>query len=1253
MLPFSGSFMNFADSSQNTVSTCTNELIDRLIMDEAYRMISNAARPMQPVFFPYPPPNIDHIKQHSRVAQVSERTNTTPSNALSTEMSETHADDCIPTEKPVVTNTSVTELSLSTPSTVGERSRVLLERSAEQVTRKLIDQLATMNKSNLKEMINNPGTKYETALKNHARNKLRAEIRRQLKNINLTANSRPDEEVGNVRPDESIDADKIPDALLHQIGQVLDFEFFNQPDPETEDADNDHTPIVMDISVVVDEVESKSKSLSVSDNVSNWSKSSHDFVNLLSDSDVGMDIRDFSDTAPAIPPVDANLVSNHHENNNLVFSQVPESEALSSRMLPEVISTAKVVTYRSKSEMLIDATDSAHKVDQKLHNESISFLSDNQQKKKKDKDPICKQSQNECISIALKNDIPSLLTPHTNQTKSSQKLNNRNISNMNKEKRNFRKILPNPAKDEASLSHSMCSLKDDANIFTVTNIMSNKDNELRTKSPTVVPILGVSTKPVKPSIRSKNSSRGNQPVKPNLALRKRAASSNPKSSVSTISSSSHDSEFRTKSPTPVAISSLSTKEAHPEFNSSLRPWDRHNSRYPWSRHSGRRYKEAINSDPQRSTSASLLSTNDKRLDARVGDQYVSHGGFSLTYEHHSTDKPIRAKTRHPWIVKPGDIRAYHRNIVPTITGSDTDSISSDQSNTAVNESVTTISTRHQTSDSFTLNSSNCLHSYNPVDEVSGATNGTRKHSSSSSSKTGLPTVDPEPLVKEVKSLIKEKILNGRDKLQPNSFWSKTTNVHPSTESFLSKESNESRSRIVDIQEIHTVPRVENNREKRQNLSEQEQPLCRTMREEILPFENYRMTQEPESPPPETDHYLPNEHCTMKQESEITRNNYHSNDLSTNPFMSSNQTYQQPNDIDNLPSKELDASPAIINELSPIAVGDNDVETLSYDISIDDNKAPTEDSAPNKRFDENDNNMLAKEGIQRKGDSIVHKDSSLTQDSDETSQVQTELIENVRENTPQLRTVPLASLTVNESNIQENTHQIGNGSPMVCIHSWASKQDSHLIRAMVSSQRGINLPYPSRTTLTHHSKRSNEIDIESPYKMPQELSQSIASSLDGIESIDMETMMLLRRKMDIDTEIMKLDAERMSIDQQLVKKHNERNRQMNGLRMAFFSSIGGARCPSNGMCKKKVASKDDANLPLICKNSAERPIQLEENSSGLQDAYPAGSAHERTIRRITRLSENSELMRIFQRRRLLSERSSDDNPLTEDGVLIEQ
>lgn len=121
------------------------------------------------------------------------------------------------------TITAATTSASASSNPPNPERRASIERSAEQVTRKLINQLTSMNKHSLKQVINNPDSKYETALKTHARQKLRAEVRRQLRNFNLNEGSAQTKtSCGMLEPDECVDSDKIPEALLEQIGKVLD-----------------------------------------------------------------------------------------------------------------------------------------------------------------------------------------------------------------------------------------------------------------------------------------------------------------------------------------------------------------------------------------------------------------------------------------------------------------------------------------------------------------------------------------------------------------------------------------------------------------------------------------------------------------------------------------------------------------------------------------------------------------------------------------------------------------------------------------------------------------------------------------------------------------------------------------------------------------------------------------------------------------------------------------------------------------------
>ncbi|KAG4075595.1 hypothetical protein HA402_003420 [Bradysia odoriphaga] len=109
-----------------------------------------------------------------------------------------------------------------------DASKLQEQHSAEQVTKKLIHQLTSMNKHNLKQMINNPSSKYETALQTHARNRMRAEMRTKLQNM---SSNQENQLVNNVLDtEESVDMDKIPDNVFDEIGRVLDINLLGQED---------------------------------------------------------------------------------------------------------------------------------------------------------------------------------------------------------------------------------------------------------------------------------------------------------------------------------------------------------------------------------------------------------------------------------------------------------------------------------------------------------------------------------------------------------------------------------------------------------------------------------------------------------------------------------------------------------------------------------------------------------------------------------------------------------------------------------------------------------------------------------------------------------------------------------------------------------------------------------------------------------------------------------------------------------------
>uniref|UniRef100_A0A182QHH2 Uncharacterized protein n=1 Tax=Anopheles farauti TaxID=69004 RepID=A0A182QHH2_9DIPT len=196
-------------------------LIDRLIADEAMRMLSQVASSNETTTLNEP---------------CEQEAVSTPPAATTDNSSET------PQEVVVIVDDSNSKTTDQAAAAAAVRAAdsALLQKSAEQVTKKLLNQLTTMSKYDLKQMIDNPAGKYETALNRHAQSKLRAEVRKQLKCIGLSNELGKTRENGTsgMEADEAIDAEKIPTALLQQIGQALDLDLLDYvaPEPKLVDA---------------------------------------------------------------------------------------------------------------------------------------------------------------------------------------------------------------------------------------------------------------------------------------------------------------------------------------------------------------------------------------------------------------------------------------------------------------------------------------------------------------------------------------------------------------------------------------------------------------------------------------------------------------------------------------------------------------------------------------------------------------------------------------------------------------------------------------------------------------------------------------------------------------------------------------------------------------------------------------------------------------------------------------------------------
>ncbi|CAD7092586.1 unnamed protein product [Hermetia illucens] len=98
-------------------------------------------------------------------------------------------------------------------------------KKPEVISKKLINKVATMDKTNIRNVINNPIMKFDVALKMHAKKRLREEIRKQLRSINFE--TRQTTEQNMVQPDGYIDPENIPVEMLREFETVFDIDFGN------------------------------------------------------------------------------------------------------------------------------------------------------------------------------------------------------------------------------------------------------------------------------------------------------------------------------------------------------------------------------------------------------------------------------------------------------------------------------------------------------------------------------------------------------------------------------------------------------------------------------------------------------------------------------------------------------------------------------------------------------------------------------------------------------------------------------------------------------------------------------------------------------------------------------------------------------------------------------------------------------------------------------------------------------------------
>ncbi|XP_052864347.1 uncharacterized protein LOC128270958 [Anopheles cruzii] len=1132
--------------------------------------------------------------------------------------------------KPDTATDPVPKAAVSTPTTsaASERSRFLLERNAEQVTRKLINELAAMSKNSLKQMINNPGGKYATALMNHARQKLRAEVRRQLKD--LAASGRPPQETGDVRPDEAIDANQIPSALLQQIGHVLDFDFFNLNAHGQETIDDE--PVVpMDASNSINE-EQKATFLLDNNKQPKTIEQSNDGDHLKSST-----------------PADANIVVPRNNENRPKTKEIP-----------------KTPTTLPKGDQ--SAAEKKSPVGRTPHLDA---------KRQNTKTPTT-------TSSAAPRDA---LKRNENGTASSSRKRTR---------------IPSPDNgNPPSLGLSV----------TGTYAATPETEELRTKSPTPVPITCVTPKG---HGRARNNSsnrcgdslgtvrRAITKTKPNLARRTKHEQHKP----------TPDRELRTKSPTPVAIGTGLPMRSDNAYHSPNNTRAHKNAnRFSRRRFPGRRSdsvehdrypRQPLGLDDPRTkspTPAGIGSPSSRQLDVAIGDQYASEGGFQLTYEYEDTEKRFRGKPRLPWIVKPADIKAYHQNKVANAATSDAtlentvpqndpspskDTRSSSASVDALSAKICDRSEPRKLSvphskDAFKKKVGDLLSKYNyttshrlPSKEVENA--------SLNEAHVCLP-VDVTSAMPKAKSDVRSEqrgdvSVTEKDVLGTNNVAEMLVERLDSPHATTLADASVDKDNLAPQQETGSLSAVHGNPSEKEN---------RKFGKNKKRYKRVKDTSAKELEPPSSKRGIAATKKVSKQpDKQVARNEPHQSVTIDAPVLQ-HETIRN-GQVHNLPP------------LTPSAEWNSPTSAASVQNNLEDNLTAQEESEPHtgetinvseKETEHADKRNPVVENLNQR-DQADHGPEQNARYN-----LGRESTENSNEPCSQAKKANLppgdapAEDTQDLSPTREHTHV--RETPRR-FHTDSSTNHVFNSAPQCTSSREVTSGATIPTTASCNETvpaipPSPQPVAKAASLLPRELAQTLATLMDKLQSCDLESMMLLQRKIEIDAAIMKLDSERMTIDERLVVLQNERDGQMNVLRVGLLgsqSSRGGSE--RNGSTENEMqptpescGMKPHPSSPpstisftpsptlqyggdggirltplIVC-----QPTIVLDNDAGQTGGTDTSGQHagcgvqERTIRRITPISGNNELMQIFLRRRLLSEKSSDDNQSNGDGVLIEQ
>ncbi|XP_059621856.1 uncharacterized protein LOC132265285 [Phlebotomus argentipes] len=101
------------------------------------------------------------------------------------------------------------------------------DNKLDSVTQKLLNRVTLMEKHNIKQVINDPEPKYESALKKRATQLIRANVRQRLRHFSVEERAESESEFRDIEPDLFVDSDKMPEAVFNEIKSMIGLEANN------------------------------------------------------------------------------------------------------------------------------------------------------------------------------------------------------------------------------------------------------------------------------------------------------------------------------------------------------------------------------------------------------------------------------------------------------------------------------------------------------------------------------------------------------------------------------------------------------------------------------------------------------------------------------------------------------------------------------------------------------------------------------------------------------------------------------------------------------------------------------------------------------------------------------------------------------------------------------------------------------------------------------------------------------------------